>query len=305
MVLGSFNMDLVMRTDRLPRRGETVQGGFAMHLGGKGFNHAIAARRLGATVEVVGRVGDDAFGRQFLDALDAAGIGRDGVTIDPIDGTGIASIMIEPDGANTIIQAPRANRSLSPGDIGRAAAAFDGADAAMLQLETSMPAAIAFSHAARAAGALVLLNPAPAATAPDELLAAADVIVANEIEVETLTGASAGTIEAAQDAARALLTGHTRAAVVTLGAHGAIAVTDDARQHEPALEVEAVDTVGAGDAFCAALATRLARGAQLRDALAFAVAAGSLAATRHGAEPSMPFAHEVEAAMQSRKGRGT
>lgn len=296
-VLGSFNMDFVMRSARLPRRGETVQGEFAMHLGGKGFNQAIAARRLGAEVEVIGRVGDDTFGHQFLAALDAAGIGRAGVASDPDGGTGIASIVIEDDGANTVIQAPRANRRLAPDDIARAAASFDGAAIAMLQLETSMPAALAFSQAARAAGALVLLNPAPAAAVPDDLLRAADIIVPNEIEAETLTGISIDSIDAAEAAARALLARGPRAAVVTLGARGAIGVTADERYHEPAPRVDAIDTVGAGDAFCAAIALRLAGGAPLREALAFAVAAGAVATTRHGAEPSMPHLHDVEATL--------
>ncbi len=302
MVLGSFNMDLVMRAERLPRRGETVQGAFAMHLGGKGFNHAVAARRLGADVEILGRVGDDPFGRQFLDALDAAGIGRRGVTVDAGEGTGIASIVIESDGANTIIQAPRANRRLSPDDIAREDASFDDARVAMLQLETSMPAATAFARAARRAGALVLLNPAPAAPVPDELLAASDIIVANELEAETLTGAPADTVDAACEAARKLLDAGATAAVVTLGARGAVAVTRDERHHQPAPAVDAVDTVGAGDAFCAALAIRIGARAPLRDALTFAVTAGSLATMRHGAEPSMPFAHDVEAAMRTTKG---
>ena len=293
-VLASFNMDLVMRAERRPQAGETLQGEFDMFLGGKGFNQAVAARRLGAEVVVAGRVGDDEFGRRFIDALDREGIDRRAVVIDRTTGTGVASIIVEPDGTNTILQAPRANRNVTATDIEHSAAAFAGADVALLQLETSADGALAFARAMRAGGALVLLNPAPAAPVANELLASTDIIVPNQLEAEALAGARLASIDEACSVANELRARGPHTVVITLGERGAIACSPTVRTHEPRIDVEVVDTVGAGDAFCAALAARLAEGAGLADAVRFANAAGALACTKHGAEPSMPARDAVE-----------
>lgn len=295
-VLGSFNMDLVMRSGRLPRAGETLQGEFAMHLGGKGFNQAVAARRLGADVSIAGRVGDDEFGRRFLAALDDEGIDRRAVAIDAAAGTGVASIVVDGDGENAILQAPRANRNLTPDDVERLPLPADGV--AMLQLETSFPAAIAFARRARAAGLTTLLNPAPAAAVPDELMELADVVAPNLIEARTISGIDGTGIEAAFSMAEALLWRGPRVAVVTLGADGAAVVDEANRLHVPAFSVPVIDTVGAGDAFCAAFAVALAEGRDLAGAASFACAAGALATTRHGAEPSLPCRREVESLIE-------
>ncbi len=296
-VLGSFNMDLVMRAARLPRPGETLQGDFAMHLGGKGFNQAVAARRLGAEVSIVGRVGADEFGRRFLDALDDERIDRHAVVVDAEAGTGVASIVVDGDGENAILQSPRANRALTPGDVERLPLPRDGG-VAMLQLETSMPAAIAFARRARAAGLTTLLNPAPAAAVPDELLELADIVVPNLIEARTITGIDGATVDAAFAMAEELLRRGPRTAVVTLGGDGAVLVDGTAHLHVPAFSVPVTDTVGAGDAFCAAFAVALAEGRELADAASFACAAGALATTRHGAEPSLPCRREVESLIE-------
>ena len=293
-VLASFNMDLVMRAERRPQAGETLQGEFSMFLGGKGFNQAIAARRLGADVVVAGRVGDDEFGRRFLDALDGEGIDRRAVVVDPTTGTGIASIIVEPDGTNTILQAPRANRNVTPADIEHATAVLAGADVAMLQLETSTHGAIAFARTMRASGARVLLNPAPASPVAEELLAHADIVTPNQIEAEALTGARLASVDDAFAVAEALRRRGPDTVVITLGEQGAIALSASLRTHEPSIDIKVVDTVGAGDAFCAALAVRLAEGASLAGALRFANAAGALACTKHGAEPSMPSGEAVK-----------
>lgn len=294
-VLASFNMDLVMRAERRPNDGETLQGEFAMFLGGKGFNQAIAARRLGAEVVVAGRVGDDEFGRLFLAALDREGIDRRAVVLDAAAGTGVASIIVEPDGRNTILQAPRANRNVSVEDVQDAAEVLTGASIGMLQLETSTQGAMAFARAMRAAGSRTLLNPAPAAPVDRELLALIDVIVPNQIEAEALTSKKVRTIEEAFEAAQALRNLGPGAAIITLGEHGAAGLSADTLMLGPPFDVAVVDTTGAGDAFCAAVAVRLAEGASLADTLRFANAAGALACTKHGAEPSMPRRDEVEA----------
>lgn len=293
-VLASFNMDLVMRAERLPQPGETLQGDFAMYLGGKGFNQAIAARRLGAEVSLIGRVGDDDFGVAFLDALDDEGIDRKGVTVDPDAGTGVASIVVDASGENAILQSPRANRNLTTDDVRRAAGAIERADAAIFQLELSDDGALAFARAARDAGARVVFNPAPTAPVADDLLALADMVVANTIEARTLTGLAVGSVAEAYAAADALIARGPETAVVTLGAEGAIAVAGGVRMHVAAMPAEVVDTVGAGDAFCAALVVRIAEGTALAEALRFAAAAGAVACARPGAEPSMPRRDEVE-----------
>ena len=302
-VLASFNMDLVMRAERRPGAGETLQGAFSMHLGGKGFNQAVAARRLGAEVVVVGRVGNDAFGRQFLAALDGEGIDRRAVVVDADEGTGVASIVVEPDGGNSILQAPQANRHLTSDDIAHAGEAMRCADMAMLQLETAMAPASAFAQAMRESGATMMLNPAPAMPVPAELLALCDIIVPNEIEARALTAgrhaASATAIEMAHDLVGL---GPTRA-VITLGDEGAVALADGRVHRTPPFQVQVVDTVGAGDAFCAALAVRLAEGAPIEVALRYASAAGALACTAIGAEPSMPRRADVEALLVRGEGR--
>ncbi len=294
-VLASFNMDLVMRTERRPEPGETLQGEFRTYLGGKGFNQAIAARRLGATVEVVGRVGADEFGRRFLTALDDEGIDRAGVIVDQEHGTGIASIVVDADGENAIIQAPGANRAVTPGQLRARQWLCDDAAVAMLQLETAMDAATEFARRGREAGARTLLNPAPAAPVPAELLQLTDVLVPNEIEARTLTGMAGEGVDGALAMATALRGQGPRRVVITLGALGAVAVENGLRVHVPAPQVTVVDTVGAGDAFCAALAVRLGERASLEGATRFACAAGAIACTRAGAEPSMPRREEIDA----------
>jgi len=302
VVLGSFNMDLVMRAERQPARGETLQGEFAMFRGGKGYNQAVAAARLGAEVSVIGRVGDDEFGRDFLEGLAAHGIEHGNVSLDADTGTGVAAIVVDASGENAIIQAPRANRALTATHVCAASSALAGAEAALLQLETSDAAAIAFAQAARKANARVVLNPAPAGAVPVELLALADVVVPNATEARALTGIQVEDVESAFEAAGWLRERFGCTAVVTLGERGAVAVTSEGRFHEHAHQVEAIDTVGAGDAFCAALTVALAEGRELREAVRFGAAAGALAVTRAGAEPSMPARAEIEQLLEKERG---
>lgn len=297
VVLASFNMDLVMRTARQPAPGETLQGEFAMHLGGKGFNQAIAARRLGADVSVIGRVGDDGFGRRFLEALDREGIDRTNVSIDPQAGTGVASIVVDANGENAIVQAPQANRRLTAADVEASRSAFSGASAALLQLETSDAAVTAFAASAKAAGAHVVFNPAPARAVADNLVDMADVLIVNEVEAEALSNERVTDSAQTMRVASRLAETHRCAAIITLGRLGAVAASSDTRIETPAHVVAAIDTTGAGDAFCAALTVSLAEGARLHDAMHFANAAGALATTKRGAEPSMPLRSDVEALM--------
>ncbi len=288
-VVGSFMTDLVMRVARRPQAGETVRAEeFGIFLGGKGFNQAVAARRLGARVAIIGRVGADEFGARFLAALAREDINAAGVIRDPDEGTGIATPVVDATGANSIIIAPRANLRLSPADVAAHAEQVAAADVLLLQLEVPAGASIAAARIARTAGRRVVLNPAPVAPFPDELLRLADVVTPNEVEAATLTAQSVTGPEAALRAAERLLARGARAVVVTLGAAGCVVATAHTQMHLPAFAVQAVDTTAAGDAFTAALAVRLAETDDLLEAARWGNAAGACAVQRLGAEPSLP-----------------
>jgi ribokinase len=295
-VVGSFMMDLVVRAPRRPEIGETLVGeSFEMFLGGKGFNQAIAAARAGARTAMVGRVGGDDFGKCFLEALARDGIDADFVTRDETLGTGVGLPLVEPSGANSIVIVPRANHRQDAGDVRAAKPAIEAAQVVLLQLELPVLVALEAARIARAAGRTVVLNPAPACI--DSLGAfegLVDYVVPNESEAERLTGVSAagGSL---RDAAVALV-GQTgaRGVVLTLGARGVALYEGGNVELLPSHTIECIDSVGAGDAFCGAFAAQLARGASLAEAARYGNAAGALACTRAGAEPSMPTAAEVE-----------
>ena len=292
-VVGAFNLDLVFWAERRPQRGESLMGRrFGMFPGGKGFNQAVAAARLGAEVHMIGRLGTDDFARPFLETLAAEGIDERYVVRDPEAGTGVASPVVEADGSNSIIFVPRANLRLSPADVEAAADAIRASDVLLFQLETPPDASLRAAELARQAGALVIFNPAPALPFPDALWPLCDVLVPNEVEAAMLSGQPTGD---PGNAARALLARGLQAVVVTLGEKGALLVTREGEQHFSPHTVEVVDTVAAGDAFCGALAVCLAEGDLLPEAVRFANAAGALATTIAGAAPSMPQRAAVEA----------
>jgi ribokinase len=294
VVVGSLIVDLVVRALRRPLAGETVFGhGFGQFLGGKGFNQAVAARRLGATVRLIGRVGDDDFGRSLCAALAREQVDASGVRVDPDTGTGVAMPLIDDAGQNSIVSVPRANMALTAADVGRCAAGFAGADALLLQLETPVDASLEAATLARAAQARVILNAAPAGDTPVELLERTDILIVNESEAAALLGSGVPDLATALTAAQRLRDLGPSAVVVTLGDRGAVAAAADGSRSLPAYAVEAVDPTGAGDAFCAALAVRLAETGDLDDALRWANAAGALAATQLGAEPSLPIRARV------------
>ena len=299
-VAGSFMLDVVMRVPRRPAHGETI---FAeecgIFLGGKGFNQAVAARRMGAAVAMIGRLGDDEFSARFRAALTAEGIDGSGVAADAEAGTGIAAPLIEPDGSNSIVAAPRANMRVSAADVERAAPLIRDAAVLLLQLEIPTEACEAAARIAREAGRRVVLNPAPAVPFPDSLLRLADVLTPNEVEAAALAGFPVSDVASAHAAAQAI---HARGAaivIVTLGGLGAVAAGDGARFHLPACPVAVVDTTAAGDAFNGALAGALAEGRGLSEAMQWANAAGACAVTRLGAEPSLPSRGEVAALLDA------
>lgn len=295
VVVGSFNMDLVVQAGRRPQTGETLMGEeFGMFIGGKGSNQAIAAARLGANVTMIGRLGTDLFGDTLMAAHAEEGIYTDYVIRDTEVGTGVASILIDADGDNSIVLVPQANMRLSVEDIERASESIAAADALLLQLEVPIDASRRAAEIAKSNGATVVLNPAPAQELPDDFLAQVDILTPNEVETESLSGIRVSTATDAERAAKVLLDKGLSAVILTLGERGALLLTPELAQQVPAYSVEVVDTTAAGDAFCGALATALARGDNLVDAVAFANAAGALAVTVLGAAPSMPAAAQVE-----------
>ncbi|MCX5260213.1 ribokinase [Streptomyces canus] len=292
-VLGSTNMDLVTYVEKAPRRGETVTGrDFRTIPGGKGANQAIAAARAGATVSMIGAVGNDGFGTRLRSTLEHSGVTTDHLrTIEGPSGT--AHIVVDDEGGNAIVVIPGANGTvdhLAPGDEGLIASA----DALLLQLEIPLAAVLAGAQTARAHGVRTILTPAPAQPLPPELLAATDLLVPNEHEAATLTGRSD------PFAAGAALLDRVPRVVITLGAAGSVYLTRDAEPLAvPAPRVTAVDSTGAGDTYVGALAVALGEERPIREAMTWAAAAAALSVQREGASASMPYRSEIEAGYTS------
>ena len=296
-VVGSANLDLVVEVETIPVAGETVLGGdLRLIPGGKGANQAVAAARLGRRVAMIGRVGDDDAGRTLRSAMDSAGVDTASLLTTEDAPSGTALIAVGADGDNAIVVSPGANGRLSSADVEGATGVLAAADVVLLQLEVPLEAV---SAAVRGAGGTVVLNPAPAPATmlPPDLLDRVDVIVPNQTELATMAGhAGLSPIgEVDPETAVALARGlPIAAAVVTLGAAGAIVVTPTDATHVPAPAVVPVDTTAAGDAFCGALADALVGGADLVAATKWAVRVGAAATLRHGAQPSLPTRSEVD-----------
>lgn len=296
VVVGSLSMDLTAQSDKLPAPGETVIGtAFSMVPGGKGNNQAVTCARQGVATAMVGRVGPDPFGAPVRDQLVAEGVDVSHLGTDPVVHTGIAHIVVDAAGQNSIIVVPRANHALSPEHVEQASGLIGQAAVLLVQLEIPLPTVKAALLAARRAGTTTILNPAPALEVDDELLALVDICVPNEVEASTLTGMPVDDVPRALAAGRELLRRGCRSVVVTLGARGSVYLDDERALEVPAIELPVVDTVAAGDAFCGALASALARGAQLETGLERATAAGALAVGVLGATPSLPSAGAVDA----------
>ena len=296
-ILGIFVADTAYRAPRLPRMGETILGtGFALNAGGKGSNQAVAAGRAGAEVSFLSRLGDDA----FADMADAvwrdAGVRFAGPRL-PEEETGAAFIFVdEASGDNAIIVSAGAAGGIAPADVEGWRAEIEGADVFLTQLEQPVDAAVAALAVARGAGVRTILNPAPAAELPPDMLGLCDIVTPNESEAEGLTGVAVTDRASAEAAGRALLERGAGAALITMGEAGALWVS-----REEVVAVEAlragpvVETTGAGDAFNGGLAAALAEGLALRDALRRAAAVAAISVTRAGAAPSMPTRAEVDA----------
>ncbi|WP_070106550.1 ribokinase [Burkholderia plantarii] len=297
-VVGSLNMDLVVRAPRLPKPGETLSGhGYAQAAGGKGGNQAVAAARLGAQVAMLGRLGDDANGAALRAALEAERIDCAALATSAGVPTGVALIVVDDASQNAIVIVAGGNGLVTPEDVAAHDAMIAAADVLVCQLETPLPAVRAALEAGRRHARIVVLNPAPAlAPLPDGWLPLVDWLIPNEIEAAALTGVPIATPADAELAARRLAEGGARNVIVTLGGQGVVArYADGGTRHYPAPKVAAVDTTAAGDTFIGGFAARLAAGDALDEAIRFAQRAAALSVTRVGAQPSIPTLQELSA----------
>ena len=289
VVFGSINMDLVAKTPRLPRPGETLIGhSFSTVSGGKGANQAVAIARLNIPTIMIGRVGNDRFGQELLQSLQSATIQTKDVLVDD-SVSGVALIAVDDDGENTIIVIPGANGQVNESDVERLSDHLIGASSLLLQLEIPITAVTAAAKAAHKAGVRVILDPAPAQSdLPIALYPLIDILTPNQVEAEQLVGFPIESPALVAEAATVLQQRGVKTVVIKLGAEGGFCATPDEAFFFPAFRVEAIDTVAAGDAFNGGLAAALAAGKLLREAMTWGAAAGALAASQSGAQSSLP-----------------
>jgi len=294
LVVGSINMDLVIQAD-LPRPGETRFGDhFRMVPGGKGANQAVAAARLGGRTAMVGRVGGDAFADVLTRNLADVGVDVSCVARDPQEATGVALIVVQPGGQNSILLASGANMRLRPEDLDQAEGLFEAAAAVLLQFESPLDVVDRALDLARKHGCRAVLDAGPAVDAPPQMLAKAHVLSPNETETEALLHMEIRDMDSAFEAAHRFHDMGVETVLLKLGSRGAVLVSEEEEEWFPAFEIEPVDTTAAGDAFTAAVAVAMADGKNLREAVVFANAAGALTCLRPGAQPSLPGRGEVE-----------
>jgi len=301
LVVGSLNMDLVVRVSKLPSPGDTVLGSDVQSFpGGKGANQAAAAARAGGRVSMLGKVGSDGYGQELRRALREAGV--DITTLLEHRGpSGMAFITVDEAGENVIVVSSGANRRLTPDALREEL--FNGVAVVLMQLETPLATVSRVAEMATKLDIPTILNAAPARALDDTLLAGIDYLIINEGEAALLSGCSLAEATElttfARTAATALRARGVGNVVVTLGGEGVLWLDEESSGHLPAHSVAVIDTTAAGDAFCGALATSLAEGLRLERAVRFANAAGALAATREGAQPSLPTRREITTLLTS------
>jgi ribokinase len=296
VVVGSINMDLIVRCDHLPVPGETILAQQCLEAsGGKGANQAVAAARCGGSVTMIGRVGEDVFAPKLLHQLRQEGIDLTAVETTPSVSSGLAIVSVDSRGENCIVVVPGANGKVSASDMERAADRIQSADVLLLQLEIPWAASLRAIEIAREANVRVIFNPAPMLAGElDSRMFQVDLICPNQHEAAAILGTSIDSRTAALEAVRQLCSRGARQAVVTLGAAGAVWGDERTQQWCEPLAVEAIDTTAAGDAFLGALSVFWAESRCLETAIRFASVAGAIAATRLGAQPSLAYRREIE-----------
>jgi ribokinase len=289
-IVGSINLDMNAYVQRFPKGGETLHGErFTTGYGGKGANQAVMAARLGATVSVIGRVGDDLFGKDMRANLKAEGIGIEGVRTSGGVSSGVAVITVNEKGENTIVVVAGANGQVSAADVEASWDVIASSRVLVCQLEVPLEANLAAMRRARDSGVLTIFNPAPAVTTlPDEIFELSNICCPNETEAEILTGITIKSNKDAEAAARKLLDRGARNVIVTLGSRGSLLVNQAMSEFVPAVRVKAVDTTGAGDAFVGSLAFFTAQGKPLVEAMQRASQIAALSVQAHGTQSSFP-----------------
>lgn len=303
VVIGSSNTDMVVKTSHLPAGGETVLGGdFFMNAGGKGANQAVAASRYGNRVVFIAKTGDDLFGKQVRKSMAEDGIVTDYVFIDKEHPSGVALITIDKDAENCIVVASGANMYLSPSDIDVAAEEIRKADVLLMQLECPVETVAYAARMAAKAGVPVILNPAPAPVEAlsAELLSNLYLITPNRSEASRISGIEINDMESAYRAAKTIREMGPKSVIITLGSEGSIVYDGSMSMRVEALKVEAVDTTAAGDTYNGVLASVIAEGKSLIEAVSEANIAGAISVTRMGAQPAAPTREEINA-MKNRK----
>jgi ribokinase len=300
LVIGSVNMDIVARVDHVPAPGENVRGGdFATIPGGKGANQAVACARLGAETRLLARVGDDAFGTRLRAGLDSSGVRTDAVAAAAGCPSGVALILVDARGQNSIVVTAGANGRLTPADVEAARPLIADADAVILQLEVPAETVERALALAAEVGTLTVVDAGPPRSPVDRAVFGAGVLTPNEAEAASLLGLAPGSAPP-EDLAAALLARGAKAVVLKAGSRGAVVADARGVQCVPAFKIDPVDTTAAGDAFTAALALECVRGTGLAAAARVANAAGALACLKLGAQPSMPTAAEVAEFLKGR-----
>jgi ribokinase len=294
LVIGSSNTDMVVRTKHFPSPGETVLGGtFFMNPGGKGANQAVASARLGGNVTFITKLGNDIFGKQALEQFKKEGINTDYVLSDTDLPSGVALITVDDKGENSIVVAPGSNGSLSSTDLTKASKEFESCSLVLMQLEIPLSTV---SHAAQIAVETkkrVILNPAPAAKLPNDLLRSLFLLTPNRSEAESLTGIAIRDEQSLKDAAQKLKAQGVENIIITLADQGAYLYTGSISKLLAAPKVAAIDSTAAGDVFNGALAVAIAEGESIDRAIIFANHAAAISVTRVGAQASAPYRNEV------------
>ena len=294
-VVGSSNMDLVTKSAHIPVVGETILGGdFLMTPGGKGANQAVAAAKLGAEVFFVAKLGNDIFGTKSLENFKSVGLNTDYIIQTQNALSGVALIMIDEDGNNSIVVAPGANQKLSPEDVKKAQSSIASSGAVVAQLEIPLQTVEFAAQLANSCGTPFILDPAPAQKLSPDLLKMIDVLTPNETEAHILTGTEVTDEQSARTASQKLLDCGVKTVILTMGVSGYLLATDERTEFVAAKKVKAVDSTAAGDAFTGALAVALGWGKEIREAAIFANNVAALSVTRMGAQSSMPTLEEVQ-----------
>lgn len=295
MIIGSINMDLVTKVDHIPKVGETILGtSFSQIPGGKGANQAVAVARLGASIKMIGKVGNDSSGEILLNKLREDNVGIEYIASDSNEPTGTALITVEESGDNSIVVVPGANFAIKVEDVDVAINEIIKSKIIISQLEVPIEIVSHTFKKAKEAGVFTILNPAPAAELNSDLISNIDLLTPNETELELLSGVTINSEEDIIEASKVLIAKGIKQLIVTLGEKGCIYIDKDGHKRYSSNKVDAVDTTAAGDSFTAAVAVAMSEGKTVDEMIEFASKVGALTVTKFGAQSSLPYREEVD-----------